>query len=158
MVVNLSLLIDHYPQKVFSFFDHFGPIISVNLNIAFIKQLKPHDKLTNALALKIFNRIKIHATILSFLTKPVVVISFSGAIAALGAGLLINGLVLTGLCICLLGIVLLGASIKSSRHGVLSELSQSYQKLSEKAASHSKTIQLSKGADLIFTFKTPPRF
>lgn len=145
----MSLNIEHYPNRPFKVFTH-GFMIDLNQSVK--EKLGAGQKLTNALALKIFNEIKLKSDILSFLTKPIVFIPLSVAVFTAGFLLPETGIALVaiGIMICALGGAMLSISRAERSNGFLSNLSQAYSDQSKRAAEYIQEVRSSQ-QELVFT-------
>ncbi|MCP5506702.1 MAG: hypothetical protein H7A37_00135 [Chlamydiales bacterium] len=123
---------------------------SIDLNRSIKEKLKAGEQLTNATALKILKQIKWKSDVISFLTKPVFVISLSSGVFLAGMCTLIvapfipvAGIVLfaVGLLFGTLGVGMLGDSIKHSLSGFLPFLSQAYGIQSRQASEYIRIIE-----------------
>ena len=140
----MAININHYPGREFYLIEGLTPAFAVDLNQSVKEKLKEGERLTNETALKIFKKIKWKSDVLSFLSKPVVLISAAVTLSAIA----FSSPVATGLALKIIRSVFFaftgaffGYSIWSSLNGSLSQISQAYKEQSERANKHIKTIE-----------------
>lgn len=141
----MNLNIDHYPNKNFKVFS-FTPVFTIDLNQSVKERLKAGEVLTNATAIKIFKQIKLQSDILSFLTKPIVLISLGASIFLAGLLIPATGLALGAarVLVCALGGGILGFSIENYfLSSFLSQISEAYADQSKRAAEYIKKLEAS---------------
>lgn len=150
----MSLNIEHYPNHRFELFPF--PDFTIDLNESVKKQLKRGETLTNTTALKIFKEIKSKSDILSFLTKPITLISLGASISAFG--ILMAALcppfvapvfIVITILIGILGAKIFAYSILNYVNDFLPELSRAYADQSEKAAEYIRILEAS-NQELVF--------
>jgi len=151
--------IDNYPNSYIYKF----PLISfftIDLNQSVKEKLKPGEVLTNATALKIFKQIKLKSDVLSFLTKPIVLIPLSASILVTGFFIPVPGSAVIATAIAvgvfvlsLLSSFVLGYSIQN--RGNLSKLSQEYKDQSRRAAEYIRAIKAS-NQEIVFSLDKKP--
>ncbi len=149
----MSLNIEHYPNKSFQVSFLFFPLpkFTIDLNQSVKEKLGENQELTNSLALKIFKEIKLKSDILSFLTKPIVLIPLSFAVLAASFALPATGIValkVIGLIAWALGCCILGFAIREPDY--LSQLSRAHSDQSKRAAEYIQNLE-SSNHEFVFT-------
>ena len=140
----MAIDISHYPQRSFNLIGGITPTFTVDLNQSVKEKLKEGEKLTNETALKIFKQIKWKSDVLSFLTKPVVLLP----LAAILFGVSFSMPVATGLALKIASLVFsvltglfLGYILWNFLNGILPQLSQAYKQQSERANEHIRALK-----------------
>lgn len=145
----MHLNIDHYPDRTFKILPC-TPFLNIDLNESVKKKLKEGEVLTNATALKILKQIKLKSDVLSFLTKPIVLISLSTVIMIAGsfipvavAGAAAVVLIAAQVLVVALGASIFGYTVENYFNDFLPQISEAYRDQSQRAADYIQRINSS---------------
>lgn len=136
----MALTIEHYPNARLQIG---GRLLTIDLHEAFQKKLAG-EQLTNAKAIIILKEIKWRSDVLSFFTKPVVLIPFSiiVLISSFLCPLSHIAFIILGILLASIGGGLLGGSVYFTYNKILPKISEAYSQLSTRASEYVRQIEV----------------
>jgi hypothetical protein len=138
----MTINFEHSPYQTFQLLPCL-PEVTIDMSRSVQNKLKPGEQLTNATALRILRQIKRESDVLSFFTRPIVLISLSivGVLTATTLFLMNPILRVAGAIALVAACGVAGYTIENTFNGFLPKVSRAYSEQSRLAAEHIRTIE-----------------